>query len=99
MRICLDCYNLAGVCLVEFGVPSTGYSRTSRKAKPGYIRVNKGRQVDIFKYRHTAHFLEFPDTTTLLLHVTGASGFFQAEVKSRQDPLKSKKFVQKIPVG
>ena len=63
------------------------------------IIVYKGSPIDASKYRHTALFLEFPDTTTLLLHVTGASGFFQAEVKSDEDPSKSKKFVQKILVG
>ena len=63
------------------------------------IIVYKGSPIDASKYRHTALFLEFPDTTNLLIHVTGASGFFQAEVKSGENPTKSKKFVKKISVG
>ncbi|KAL9131432.1 MAG: hypothetical protein Q9217_000646 [Psora testacea] len=63
------------------------------------IIVYKGSPIDASKYRHTALFLEFPETTTTLLHVTGASGFFQAEAKAGEDPSKSKKFVKKILVG
>ena len=63
------------------------------------IIIYKGSPIDGSKYRHTALFLESPDTTTLLLHVTGASGFFQAEVKPGKDPSQSKKFVEKILVG
>ncbi len=57
--------------------------------------------VDSSEYRHTALFLESSDTTTLLLHITRAraSGFFQAEVKPRKDPVKSKNFDEKIEVG
>lgn len=63
------------------------------------IIIYKGSPIDASKYRHTALLLEFPDKTTRLLHVTGASGFFQTEVKSGEDPSKSKKFVKKILVG
>lgn len=45
----------------------------------------------------TPHFSSnHPDTTTPLLHVTGASDFFQAEVKPGQEPSKSRIFVKKI---
>ncbi len=63
------------------------------------VIIYKGSPIDASKYRHTALFLEFPDKTTRLLHVTGASGFFQTEVKPGEDPSKSKKFVKKILVG
>jgi hypothetical protein len=63
------------------------------------IIVYKGSPIDAPEYRHTALFLEFPDTTTLLVHVTGASGFFQPEVKPGENPTKSKGFIKKIHVG
>jgi len=63
------------------------------------IIVYKGSPVDASEYRHTALFLELPDTTTLLLHLTGASGFFQTDVKPGETPSKSKRFIEKIPVG
>ncbi len=63
------------------------------------IIVYKGSPIDASEFRHTSLFLEFPDTTTLLIHVTGASGFFQAEVTPGEEPTKSKKFIKKIPVG
>lgn len=63
------------------------------------IIIYKGSPIDASQYRHTALFLEVPNTSPLLLHITGATGFFQAEVKLGEDPSKSKKFVMKIPVG
>ncbi len=63
------------------------------------IILYKGSPIDASKYRHTVLFVEFPDNTTLLLHVIGASGFFEAEVKRGEDPFKSQKFVKQIPVG
>lgn len=68
-------------------------------AVPLSIIVYKGSPIDASKYRHAAILLDFPDTSPLLLHVAGANGFFQAEVKLEEDPSKSKKFVMKIPVG
>lgn len=63
------------------------------------IIVYKGSPVDASEYRHTALLIEFSDSTSLLIHITGASGFFQGEVKENQDPSKSQKFVRKIPVA
>ncbi|OXV10819.1 hypothetical protein Egran_01417 [Elaphomyces granulatus] len=63
------------------------------------IVIYKGSPIDASEFRHTALFLEFPEATTLLIHVTGASGFFQAEVRPGEEPTRSKKFIKKIFVG
>lgn len=63
------------------------------------IVIYKGSPIDSAMYRHTVLFLEFPDTTTMLFHITGASGLFQSEARPGGNPLKSKKFADKIPVG
>ncbi len=63
------------------------------------IIVYKGSPVDASEFRHTALFLEFPDKSTLMIHVIGPNQFYQTEVKSGVDPAYSKKFIKKISVG
>lgn len=63
------------------------------------VLIFRGSPVDASKYRHTALFLEFPDKTTWLLHVTGASGFFRIEAKLGEDLSKSTSFAQIILIG
>lgn len=63
------------------------------------IIIYKGSPIDASEFRHTALFLEFSDAITLLIHVTGSSGFFQAEVRPGEEPTRSKKFIKKITVG
>jgi len=63
------------------------------------IIAYRGSPVDAPEFRHTALFIEFPNNETLLLHITGASGFFATESKSGEEPTRSNKFIKKISVG
>ncbi len=63
------------------------------------IIVYKGSPVDAPDLRHTALFLDFPGSNSLLLHIVGTSGIFQPQVKQNEDPSKSQKFVRKIAVA
>lgn len=63
------------------------------------IVIYKGSPIDSSNYRHTVLFLESPDNTKRILHATGASGFFQVEVKPGKEPSTSRRFVKQIPVG
>lgn len=63
------------------------------------IVIYKESPIDSAMYRHTALFVEFPDNTTVILHIIGASGFFHIEARPGKDPSKSRRFVLKILVG
>ncbi|MCJ1458674.1 hypothetical protein MMC28_009048 [Mycoblastus sanguinarius] len=63
------------------------------------IIVFKGDPVDPSELRHTALFLEFSDSTTILLHVIRVGGLFQTEFKAGENPESSETFIKKILVG
>ncbi|OJJ38032.1 hypothetical protein ASPWEDRAFT_307648 [Aspergillus wentii DTO 134E9] len=62
-----------------------------------YIAVYIGDPVDFTKYRHTALFFEFP-SYSLLMHITGAQGFFEFQKQEDYDPRNSRKLASLIKV-
>lgn len=63
------------------------------------IIVYKGDPIDACDFRHTALFLEVPGSDSILLHVVGGAGFFQAQVIPNNDPSGSKNFICKIGIA
>lgn len=63
------------------------------------IIVYRGDPVDLPRTRHTALFVIFADNSTVLIHATGAAGFFSVEQRPQAQPRKSQNFEQDIPVA
>lgn len=60
------------------------------------IIMHQGSPVDAPQYRHSSLFVEFPDATTLLVQIVGASGFFEPEVLPNDNPSSSDTFIKQI---
>lgn len=87
-----SCYSLAGVRPIKFGVPSMDLQYIERVGKLSQVTlelINDAQSIPLST--DTPPFSSNPpDTTTLLLHVTGASDFFQARAR----PIDEQNFCQ-----